>query len=209
MKLDRLTRPRPTIFAAAAIWGLPLLAYAHHGEGMQTPNSLGSAAIGGLLHPVLDLPHLLFLLALGTVCWTSRRVGTVAGVFLVGTVAGALLHWLGAELPQLTLLLALTLWGVAGLLLLRRRQVPVVASLLLIAAASLIHGGGYAESIEGASLVVLLVYLLAVTVAQAALIAVVVRAGARLGLLERWSRLWVLVVAAGSAGGGLIALVTR
>src|SRR5215212_7616399 len=86
------------LFACAAL-ALPLTAYAHHAMGKATAVSLFEGLVSGLAHPVIGLDHLLFVLAVGAACFYFGRSAWTVLTFIVGTMAGTVIHLYSATLP--------------------------------------------------------------------------------------------------------------
>ncbi|MFO7628331.1 MAG: HupE/UreJ family protein [Prochlorococcaceae cyanobacterium] len=117
-------------FALSLLSTLPAAA---HGSG-------GDAALGGVLHPLLGLDHLLLLWSVGL---AAQAIGPV---LLWGALAGALLGsgfgLAGGQLPLAELLAALAV-SATGLLLLQARSPrawPPIAAAALVGSGMAVHG---------------------------------------------------------------------
>lgn len=153
--------------AAALTLSATLPAHAHHATG-KPPETTMQGLLSGMAHPVIGPDHLLFLLVLGAlVCTVGRRSRYLAAISaLAGSLAGALVHLVGVDLPAVEPGIALSI--VVGGALLARRHGPV--PLGLVALAGVFHGYAFAESAIGAPPAALAAYLLGIALMQAAII---------------------------------------
>jgi len=156
-------------------------ALAHHPMGGALPQTLWLGLLSGLGHPVIGLDHLAFVAGIGLAAAFAPRRLLAPLAYVAATLAGCLLLAAGVALPQVELVVALSVLLV-GLLVLSGRTLPVVLSLALFALAGLFHGSAFAESIVGAETTPLLAYLAGFATIQFA-IAVAVMALVR-GLLR-------------------------
>ena len=156
-------------------------ALAHHPMGGALPQTLWQGLLSGLGHPVIGLDHLAFVAGIGLAAAFAPRRLLAPLAYVAATLAGCLLLVAGVALPQVELVVALSVLLV-GLLVLSGRRLPVGLSLALFALAGLFHGSAFAESIVGAETTPLLAYLAGFATIQFA-IAVAVMALVR-GLLR-------------------------
>ena len=102
---------------------------------------------GGLAHPLLGLDHLFAMIAIGL--WAAQQAGrarwAIPAAFVGATIAGGMLAWSGAALPQAEGAIALSVL-VLGLMVATRRRWAVTAGMALAAAFALFHG--YAHGLE-------------------------------------------------------------
>lgn len=189
----------PAQLAALALLA-PATALAHHGMDGETPATLTQGLVSGLAHPVIGLDHLAFVLALA---WLLSRLPqglrlALAAAFVVGSLAGTVLHLNDVDLPAAELLVALTVL-VAGIVIVVRRLPAAGLLWLALPLAGIFHGYAYGESIIGAEPTALGGYLVGFSLIQFALIAGV---GALLARFESAS-----FQRAGLAAGLIVALV--
>jgi len=191
-----LRRPGLAVIALLA----PATALAHHGMDGETPATLTQGLVSGLAHPVIGLDHLAFVLALA---WLLSRLPQglrlgLAAAFVVGSLAGTVLHLNDLDLPAAELLVALTVL-VAGIVIVLRQLPPTGLLWLALPLAGVFHGYAYGESIIGAEPTALGGYLAGFSLIQFALIAGIGAALARFNpaSLQR----------AGLAAGLIVALV--
>lgn len=68
----------------------PLLAFAHHPLEGRAPRTLLEGLLSGLAHPVIELEHFVFLLAVGVACVRAPRWGFAGpALFALGSLIGA------------------------------------------------------------------------------------------------------------------------
>jgi urease accessory protein len=105
--------------------------------------SADAGVVGGALHPLLGVDHLLLLLGVGL---TAARFGPMLlGFALGGAVLGSVMGSFGGHLPAAELLAALGVSAVGAALLLSdrlQRPLPVIGSVLAAAVAihAMLHG---------------------------------------------------------------------
>ena len=145
---------------------LPTSAAAHHVGGDPT-HSAWHALLSGMGHPVIDVAHCLFIIAMGLLLGASSgRAGYGIAVFLLATLTGAAVHLTVGAPAMLTLLTALTIVLAAGLIITAARW-PSGVLLTLAGAAGLVHGLAYAGSILGAHSGAIASYFAGFTLTQA------------------------------------------
>jgi urease accessory protein len=161
-------------FAAHGVAALILLACAlpaaaHHPMGGVTPSTLMEGLLSGFGHPIIGFDHLLFIAAVGVACYYfGRRIATLA-VFLLGALAGTLLHLQASAVPFADGWVAASLLLLGALFFLRSDFLKSKAALLLFALSGIAHGYAYGEAIVGAETTPLLAYLAGFTLVQFAI----------------------------------------
>ncbi len=173
------SKARACASAALLLAAPPVLA--HHGMDGEIPATLGQGLISGLAHPVIGLDHLAFVLGLA---WLLSRLPQglrlgLAAAFVVGALAGTVLHLNAVDVPASELLVALSVLA-AGLVVLLRRLPPANLLWIAVPLAGIFHGYAYGESIIGAEPTALGGYLVGFSVIQFVLIAGVSAVLARL-----------------------------
>lgn len=181
----RLSTARAVFTAGLSMW-VAAPALAHHPTGGQMPQSALAGVLSGLAHPVIDVEHLVFLLAAAVVWGLSRlspyRLAGVVALFVVASLSGALALHLGVFLPWMGVGLAASLFGVAWRLLAVRSESPSLTGHAIWAAfCGAMHGYAYGEAVLGAEATPVLAYLLGLSVIQIVLMGTAAVAARRLG----------------------------
>lgn len=148
---------------------LPLPALAHHPMGGETPSTMWQGFASGVGHPVIGLDHLAFLVAAGVLAAALPLRGGVLAIlaFVVGGFAGSVVHIAGIGLGPVEAVIAFSVLA-AGLALLWNR-LPLGVLPVAFGIAGLFHGHAFAEAIIGAEQGVLVAYLAALALTQAAI----------------------------------------
>ena len=143
-------------------------AMAHHPFGGETPKNLLEGLVSGIGHPVLELDHLAFVVAIGLLAAVIRRGFLIPLSFLLAALVGTGLHLTELSLPASELVISGSVL-VFGILAAtgRRARLPVVVALAAIA--GIFHGYAYGEVIVGAEPTPLMVYLAGFTMVQGAI----------------------------------------
>ncbi len=151
----------------ALLWALP--AAAHHPMGGTTPGNLMEGLLSGLGHPLIGFDHLLFIVAVGVACYYFGQRAATLAAFLVGALAGTLLHLRAADVPYPDAWVAASLI-LLGVLFFRRHDfLKSKTAILLFALSGVAHGYAYGEAIVGAEATPLLAYLSGFTLVQFAI----------------------------------------
>ena len=153
-------------------------ALAHHMEGGQRPQTFGEGLLSGIGHPVIGVDHFSFIVAVGIAAALAGRLWTLTVSFVVGALAGCLLHVAGVTLPVAELVITATVL-LLGAIIATNRELPAIMLGILFAGAGLFHGWAYGGSILGAEQTPLVAYLVGFTLVQ---LAIAVLAG----LVTRW-----------------------
>lgn len=153
-------------------------AFAHHPTGGHTPMTFGEGLISGLGHPVIGVDHFAFVVAVGIAAALAGSLWPLTISFVVGAVAGCLVHVAGITLPVAELVIAATVL-LLGAIIATNRQLPTTMLGILFAGAGVFHGWAYGGSILGAQEMPLAAYLTGFTLIQ---LAIAVFAG----VVTRW-----------------------
>ncbi len=143
----------------------PASAMAHHVMGGVMPSTFAQGLLSGLGHPVIGPDHLLFVLALGVLCWRMDLGWRAVASFLGASLLGIALHLASIAVPGNESLVALSLL-VMGISLSAGGRAARRAMTLVAAMAGVFHGYAYGEPIVGAESGVLLAYLLGLVIVQ-------------------------------------------
>ncbi len=165
-----LTQRPDTVRAAAYATALTLAAsalpaFAHHVMGGQTPQTFGQGLLSGVAHPLIDIGHFAFVIAVGITAALTGRIWTLAIAFVAGTLAGCFVHLAGVTLPVAELVIAATVL-LLGAIIATNRELSTLILAIMFGAAGLFHGWAYGESIIGAESTPLNGYLLGFTLVQ-------------------------------------------
>jgi urease accessory protein len=153
-------------------------ALAHHMGDGKRPETFADGLLSGIGHPVIGVDHFAFVVAVGIAAALAGRLWTLTITFVVGALAGCLLHVAGVTLPVAELVITATVL-LLGAIIATNRELPAVMLGVLFAGAGLFHGWAYGGSILGAEETPLVAYLLGFTLVQ---LGIAVLAG----LATRW-----------------------
>ncbi|MCC5857929.1 MAG: HupE/UreJ family protein [Ectothiorhodospiraceae bacterium] len=165
----------PVIKRLAAGLGILPLAFvgqlhAHHPMGGEAPATLFQGFASGLAHPVIDVEHALFIIAVAVLASLATRLRPLHWLGFIGmTVLGATLHYLGWHSGVAELAIALSL-VVAGVFMVLGRSGAGWLTGGFLVIAGLFHGYGYGETIIGSEMGPVLAYLLGFSLIQALLL---------------------------------------
>ena len=150
-------------------------AQAHHLMDGHPPATLLQGLLSGLVHPLIEGDHLLFLLG-GAALVAVARVPVGRGVQLLGAFAvassiGTAMHAIGVAMPWAGTGVALSLLVLAVALL--RVTLGGLPLLVLAVTGGMLHGYEYGESIAGAPALPALAYATGLLVVQALMLCAV------------------------------------
>ena len=154
-----------TLAIAAALWSLPIAAFAHHGMGGRAPTAFDEGLLSGLAHPVINIHHFAFVVALGIFTAAAQLPRLMPVWFVLGTLGGCYLFALVGPLPLSGLMVALSLVAVGAALVIDRRVMGWLVAMLFVAG-GVLHGSAYAESIIGSDMSSLHGYLIGFAIIQ-------------------------------------------
>ena len=140
--------------------------------------TFGEGLLSGLGHPVIGVDHFAFVVAVGIAAALAGRLLPLTVAFVIGALAGCMVHVAGVTLPVAELVIAATVL-LLGAVIATNRQLPAILLGVLFAGAGLFHGWAYGGSILGAEQMPLVAYLTGFTIVQ---LAIAVAAG----LVTRW-----------------------
>ncbi|WP_457090168.1 HupE/UreJ family protein [Microvirga sp. P5_D2] len=166
MPIINLPKTRLLALTLGGLLATPALA--HHAMDGETPTTLVQGLLSGLGHPVIGLDHLAALIGVGLVSSRFPRGLTLPAFWIVAMAAGVGLHLASADIPQVELLVALSV-VIIGLAATLRTTLPYALIAALFAAGGAVHGYALGESIIGAEAAPLGGYLVGLVVIQTAL----------------------------------------
>lgn len=152
-------------FVFSILWSVCWLldanpALAHHPSGGEVPDTFMAGLMSGLGHPVIGIDHLVFVIAVGLLAISSKKLGAMIPVaFVVATALGTLIHLQSISLPVPELIISASIL-VAGIFLARENRDNPILLAVIAAIAGIFHGYAYGESIIGAETTALGAYLL-------------------------------------------------
>lgn len=200
--------------ALGLVLTVPTAALAHHPMGGRTPETLWQGLASGLAHPVIEVDHLVFVLAavvLAIVLDGGRTRSPLT--FVAASLVGVLVHVAGIALPMGELWVAVSLLVVTAWLWLRGRAGLAIGLTGFCALAGLVHGYAYGEAIVGAESTPVLAYLVGLSLIQAAVVTGLLLLAQRtlISWPSAWRRAQHLTLAASGLLGlyGLVAALAR
>lgn len=176
------------------------LAFAHHMEDGETPDTLMAGLLSGLGHPVIGLDHLLFVIGVGLAAAAAARPVSLPVIFVGATLLGVGLHVLGVNLPMVEPVIILSVLAV-GVLMVAAVDTDFKIWGALFAIAGIFHGYAYGEAIVGSEATPLVAYLIGLAIIQSA-----IGAGVALlaGRVFRFGRPALRIGGGALAGAGLV-----
>lgn len=152
---------------AAALWLVTYPAFAHHALGGQAPITFSTGFLSGLAHPVINLDHFAFVIAVGVLTAVAQGSLLLPIWFVGGTVAGCIAAAYGYSVPFTYSFVAASVAVVGALLAIARPRLGPTGIALFVGA-GILHGSAYADSIIGTGINSLFGYLLGFAIVQAA-----------------------------------------
>jgi urease accessory protein len=143
-------------------------AFAHHAMDGKMPVSFFEGLMTGLAHPVIELAHFAFIVAIGLLAVGKKQGFLIPVSFVLATMLGTGLHLAGLTLPGQELLVSGSIL-VFGLFLVIKNSPNPATVTSLSAIAGVFHGYAYGESIVGAEMTALVAYLIGFTAVQLAI----------------------------------------
>lgn len=140
-------------------------AMAHHAMGGRMPSTFMEGLLSGFAHPLIGVDHFAFIVASGLLALAKRQGMLIPIAFISSTMIGTGLHYAGANLPGVELLVSGTIL-IFGILLTRKDDLKTLTVVGLSGLAGICHGYAYGEAIFGAQTTSLLAYLIGFTTIQ-------------------------------------------
>lgn len=140
-------------------------AYAHHALGGRLPIGFGEGLLSGLAHPVIEVDHLAFVLAVGVLTAVSQGGFWLPVWFVGGTIFGCLLNAGSLQLQPGAWMVPLSALLIGGYLAAGRDQTLNWNKGLFLVAGAL-HGLAYSQAIIGSENNSLQGYLLGFAIVQ-------------------------------------------
>jgi len=173
--------------AKRAFGGIALLswfaaspAFAHHALGGKLPVDFGTGFVSGLAHPVINIEHFAFVIAVGVVTAVAQGSWLLPVWFVGGTILGCLASISGFSPPFIAWYVPISV-AILGIALALGRSRLGLADIGFFLVAGFLHGAVYAETIIGSENNSVRGYLLGF-----ALIQVAVAMGAMMAAYTLW-----------------------
>ena len=156
-----------SILSIAFINASPALA--HHPNGGKIPSTFAEGFLSGLGHPVIGIDHLVFVIAVGLLAASSKKLGMIIpAVFVLATAIGTAIHLQSINLPVVEIIISASVLLI-GIFLAKKEKTNLALLTVISAIAGIFHGYAYGESIVGAETTALGAYLLGFCVIQLAI----------------------------------------
>ena len=159
-------------FATAAATLMAAPAFAHHPLGGMPMETFGQGVLSGIGHPVLGFDHLFFVALVGMAALFTGRTLMAPLAYVAAMLIGCVAAMSGAGLPLAEMAIVGSLL-VLGYLVASGRALTMTSAVLIFGGFGLFHGTAFAGSIlgqeGGASLAVMLGYLIGLGVVQYAI----------------------------------------
>lgn len=156
---------RMLVLALTALGLTTSQALAHHALGGSVPISFQAGLMSGLAHPIINFDHFAFVVAIGIFTAVAQGSALLPVLFVLGTVAGCLACAQGLQVPNVTMLVPVSVAIAGASLALGRNRIGWM-DLGLLSLAGLLHGLAYAQSIVGGQNNSLVGYLIGFAVVQ-------------------------------------------
>ena len=140
-------------------------AFAHHALGGKLPIDFTQGLLSGLAHPVIEIDHFAFVLAVGVLTALSQGGFLLPVWFVGGTMLGCVLSACGLQVPPNEWLVPASALVLGGYMAAGRGESGRWHGAIFLAA-GLLHGLAYAQSIIGSHNNSLLGYLIGFAVVQ-------------------------------------------
>ncbi|MEH1912870.1 HupE/UreJ family protein [Nostoc sp.] len=150
------------IGAIAALILISLLSSLSGTPFEHTISNAWEAFVWGLADPVISLNCLVGIVAIGLLSSVFVRGAAIAGCFIFATVLGIVMHLYQLNLPGTEIAIAISTI-VFGTMLIMPNQLNFLVLALMGISAGLFQGYANAESITGAEMISVVVYILGIT----------------------------------------------
>ncbi|MEH1805079.1 HupE/UreJ family protein [Nostoc sp.] len=150
------------IGAIAALILISLLSSLSGTPFEHTISNAWEAFVWGLADPVISLNCLVGIVAIGLLSSVFARGAAIAGCFIFATVLGIVMHLYQLNLPGTEIAIAISTI-VFGTMLMMPNQLNFLVLALMGISAGLFQGYANAESITGAEMISVAVYILGIT----------------------------------------------
>ena len=135
-----------SVLLAALVVAQPALA--HHAVGGGQTLDFELAFVSGLAHPVINVEHFAFVIAIGIAAAVAQGSRWLPVWFVGGTVLGCVIAVAGYEIPYAYWIMLLALVAFGAALVWGRQRIGYI-DLAVFFVTGILHGSVYAESIIG------------------------------------------------------------
>lgn len=149
-----------------AYLALPTQAFAHHALGGQLPIGFSEGLLSGLAHPIIEVGHLAFILAIGVLTAVSQRGFSLPVWFVGGTLLGCLLNVSSLEIQPAAWMVPFSAFLIGAYLAWGRIDTDARWQNWIFLIAGALHGLAYAQAIIGSENNSLQGYLLGFAIIQ-------------------------------------------
>ncbi|MBN3875421.1 MULTISPECIES: HupE/UreJ family protein [unclassified Nostoc] len=171
------------IGAIAALILISLLSSLSGTPFEHTISNAWEAFVWGLADPVISLNCLVGIVAIGLLSSVFARGAAIAGCFIFATVLGIVMHLYQLNLPGTEIAIAISTI-VFGTMLMMPNQLNFLVLALMGISAGLFQGYANAESITGAGMISVVVYILGITLTLLAVAMSAREIGVGMGMRE-------------------------
>ena len=130
-----------SILSIAFINASPALA--HHPNGGKIPSTFAEGFLSGLGHPVIGIDHLVFVIAVGLLAASSKKLGMIIpAVFVLATAIGTAIHLQSINLPVVEIIISASVLLI-GIFLAKKEKTNLALLTVISAIAGIFHGYAY------------------------------------------------------------------
>ena len=140
-------------------------ALAHHPLGGEMSNSIGSAILSGIAHPIIGLDHFAFIIMIGLLAIFQKNRLLLPLTFIGGELLGALLIVNNIALPFTELLVAASVLLI-GVIVAYGRQIARNHMIAIAVGAGTLHGLALGTAVIGAEPTPIIAYLISFSIGQ-------------------------------------------
>jgi urease accessory protein len=160
-----MSKTRALPAAGLLFWLMATPAFAHHALGGKLPIDFGTGFLSGLAHPVINVDHFAFVIAIGVLTAVAQGSRLLPIWFVGGTVLGCLASVQGLPVPFIAWAVPVSV-AIVGVALALGRSRLGAWDIGFFLVAGFLHGALYAQAIIGSENNSLRGYLLGFAIIQ-------------------------------------------
>lgn len=122
--------------------------FAHHSLAGRTPASFFEGFISGIAHPIINVDHLAFVIAIGLITAVGQASKLLPVWFVAGTLVGCVLGYNGFMIPYGIHIVHVALIAIGLSLIFAEKRIPWL-DLIAFAITGILHGNVYSTAIFG------------------------------------------------------------